>query len=84
MTGQTLKCGECGNAEFFQFGPYEDGQKLSPITGPLEKGLHMVYTCTECGNQVREFRDGRVVDCHTKDERKSKLVATPVQWKLQI
>lgn len=85
MSGKTLKCGKCGNTGFFKFGPYDNSEdQISPITGPIPIGLHMIYTCTECGNQVREYQDGRVVDGFTKEERKSKLMAVPVQWKLQI
>ncbi len=85
MSGEILKCGQCGNKEFFQFGPYDDSKyKVSPITGPITPGLKMVYTCTECGNQVRQYSDGRVVDCHTKEERKSVLIANPVQWRLEL
>ena len=76
MSGEILKCGKCGNDEFNKYGPYE-GQLDEP-------GLVYIYTCTECGNQVREYNDGRVLDCHTKEEKIITLTAKPCQWKLEL
>lgn len=72
MTGETLKCGKCGNDQFTKRG--EDHPQKA-----------VIYTCTECGNEIWQYK-GEIVDCCTQERRKieNNLLAIPVKWTLEL
>ena len=46
---------DCGNFAFLKFGPY-------PQPGESDTGLRMIYTCTECGDQLRLYQGSKMVE----------------------
>lgn len=75
------RCDACGNTTFFNFGPYDDsrGHREAATVDDHHPGvpLHMIYTCTKCGNQIREYADHSVIDLFTNRRRISLICAQP-------